>query len=65
MQKRRKPEPIQLNPIPDGNTVNGTGATEWVAQVYLDVVAMIDVNHFCPRNSEVIFSLHLPNLYFI
>uniref|UniRef100_A0A8C7GRJ6 Dual specificity mitogen-activated protein kinase kinase 1 n=1 Tax=Oncorhynchus kisutch TaxID=8019 RepID=A0A8C7GRJ6_ONCKI len=28
MQKRRKPEPIQLNPIPDGNTVNGTGATE-------------------------------------
>lgn len=30
MQKRRKPEPIQLNPIPDGNTINGTGATEWV-----------------------------------
>jgi len=30
MQKRRKPEPIQLNPIPDGNAVNGTGATEWV-----------------------------------
>lgn len=28
MQKRRKPEPIQLNPIPDGNTINGTGATE-------------------------------------
>ncbi|XP_064846278.1 dual specificity mitogen-activated protein kinase kinase 1 [Oncorhynchus masou masou] len=28
MQKRRKPEPIQLNPIFDGNTVNGTGATE-------------------------------------
>ncbi|KAG1944947.1 dual specificity mitogen-activated protein kinase kinase 1 [Pimephales promelas] len=28
MQKRRKPEPIQLNPIPDGNAVNGTGATE-------------------------------------
>nr|XP_046208101.1 LOW QUALITY PROTEIN: dual specificity mitogen-activated protein kinase kinase 1-like [Oncorhynchus gorbuscha] len=28
MQKRRKPEPIQLNPIPDGNPVNGTGATE-------------------------------------
>ncbi|KAM7396785.1 hypothetical protein PAMP_019797 [Pampus punctatissimus] len=26
--KRRKPEPIQLNPIPDGNTINGTGATE-------------------------------------
>lgn len=30
MQKRRKPEPIQLNPIPDGNTINGSGATEWV-----------------------------------
>ncbi|KAI5623979.1 dual specificity mitogen-activated protein kinase kinase 1 [Silurus asotus] len=28
MQKRRKPEPIQLNPIPDGNAVNGTGVTE-------------------------------------
>lgn len=28
MQKRRKPEPIQLNPIPDGNAINGTGATE-------------------------------------
>ncbi|XP_071261178.1 dual specificity mitogen-activated protein kinase kinase 1-like [Salvelinus alpinus] len=28
MQKRRKPEPIQLNPIPDGNTINGSGATE-------------------------------------
>uniref|UniRef100_A0AAR2KG09 Dual specificity mitogen-activated protein kinase kinase 1 n=1 Tax=Pygocentrus nattereri TaxID=42514 RepID=A0AAR2KG09_PYGNA len=28
MQKRRKPEPIQLNPIPDGNAVNGTGASE-------------------------------------
>ncbi|XP_061577766.1 dual specificity mitogen-activated protein kinase kinase 1 isoform X2 [Cololabis saira] len=28
MQKRRKPEPIQLNPIPDGNTLNGTGASE-------------------------------------
>ncbi|XP_019731495.1 dual specificity mitogen-activated protein kinase kinase 1 [Hippocampus comes] len=28
MQKRRKPEPIQLNPIPDGNIINGTGATE-------------------------------------
>nr|XP_015198764.1 PREDICTED: dual specificity mitogen-activated protein kinase kinase 1 isoform X2 [Lepisosteus oculatus] len=28
MQKRRKPEPIQLNPAPDGNTVNGTSATE-------------------------------------
>uniref|UniRef100_A0A674MVX2 Dual specificity mitogen-activated protein kinase kinase 1 n=1 Tax=Takifugu rubripes TaxID=31033 RepID=A0A674MVX2_TAKRU len=28
MQKRRKPEPIQLNPIPDGNTINGTGGTE-------------------------------------
>uniref|UniRef100_A0A671MPZ0 Dual specificity mitogen-activated protein kinase kinase 1 n=1 Tax=Sinocyclocheilus anshuiensis TaxID=1608454 RepID=A0A671MPZ0_9TELE len=24
----RKPEPIQLNPIPDGNAINGTGATE-------------------------------------
>lgn len=31
MQKRRKPEPIQLNPIPDGNTINGSGATEWVS----------------------------------
>ncbi|XP_055780601.1 dual specificity mitogen-activated protein kinase kinase 1 isoform X4 [Salvelinus fontinalis] len=28
MQKRRKPEPIQLNPIPDGNTINGSGAAE-------------------------------------
>ncbi|KAL0968893.1 hypothetical protein UPYG_G00273260 [Umbra pygmaea] len=28
MQKRRKPEPIKLNPIPDGNIINGTGATE-------------------------------------
>uniref|UniRef100_A0A3B3UEU8 Dual specificity mitogen-activated protein kinase kinase 1 n=1 Tax=Poecilia latipinna TaxID=48699 RepID=A0A3B3UEU8_9TELE len=28
MQKRKKPEPIQLNPIPDGNTINGTGASE-------------------------------------
>ncbi|XP_061531924.1 dual specificity mitogen-activated protein kinase kinase 1 [Phycodurus eques] len=28
MQKRRKPEPIQLNPIPDGNIINGSGATE-------------------------------------
>nr|XP_049580113.1 dual specificity mitogen-activated protein kinase kinase 1 isoform X2 [Syngnathus scovelli] len=28
MQKRRKPEPIQLNPIPSGNIINGTGATE-------------------------------------
>ncbi|XP_061918169.1 dual specificity mitogen-activated protein kinase kinase 1 [Entelurus aequoreus] len=28
MQKRRKPEPIQLNPIPDGNTISGTEATE-------------------------------------
>ncbi|XP_077601035.1 dual specificity mitogen-activated protein kinase kinase 1-like isoform X1 [Stigmatopora nigra] len=28
MQKRRKPEPIQLKPIPDGNVINGNGATE-------------------------------------
>uniref|UniRef100_A0AAV2L3T4 Dual specificity mitogen-activated protein kinase kinase 1 n=1 Tax=Knipowitschia caucasica TaxID=637954 RepID=A0AAV2L3T4_KNICA len=28
MQKRRKPEPIQLNPVPDGHTINGTGASE-------------------------------------
>eukprot|EP00064_Thunnus_orientalis_P004204 superscaffoldBa00000375_g4215 len=28
LTKRRKPEPIQLNPIPDGNTINGTGAIE-------------------------------------
>ncbi|XP_048886194.1 dual specificity mitogen-activated protein kinase kinase 1 [Brienomyrus brachyistius] len=28
MQKRRKPEPIQLKPIPDGNAVNGNSATE-------------------------------------
>ncbi|CAF98352.1 unnamed protein product [Tetraodon nigroviridis] len=28
MQKRRKPKPIEINPIPDGNTINGTGATE-------------------------------------
>ncbi|XP_042561936.1 dual specificity mitogen-activated protein kinase kinase 1-like, partial [Clupea harengus] len=28
MQKRRKPEPITLNPIPDGNAINGTGSTE-------------------------------------
>uniref|UniRef100_A0A671SF08 Dual specificity mitogen-activated protein kinase kinase 1 n=1 Tax=Sinocyclocheilus anshuiensis TaxID=1608454 RepID=A0A671SF08_9TELE len=28
MPHHRKPEPIQLNPIPDGNAINGTGATE-------------------------------------
>lgn len=28
MQKRRKPEPIQLNPIPDGKTIHGSGASE-------------------------------------
>uniref|UniRef100_A0AAY4B4G8 Dual specificity mitogen-activated protein kinase kinase 1 n=1 Tax=Denticeps clupeoides TaxID=299321 RepID=A0AAY4B4G8_9TELE len=28
MQKRRKPEPIQLNPIPDGSAVNGSDAAE-------------------------------------